>query len=118
ALDFARAHTRRNLYGPGWMFSFLLTGRPPFPEGTSAKKLLLRQMKEPPPLVQFRTDLPPRLQPVVSRMMAKQPQDRFQTPAEAARALEELSPRAAPVALLVPAARPLPPPPPLTIHYP
>jgi hypothetical protein len=50
--------------------------------------------------------------------MAKQPQDRFQTPAEAARALEELSPRAAPVALLVTAARPLGPPPAVPIQYP
>src|SRR5262249_46222473 len=50
--------------------------------------------------------------------MAKQPQDRFQTPAEAARALEELSPRAAPVAQLVPAARPLVPPPAVPIQYP
>ena len=40
------------------------------------------------PLDRLRADVPPALAAVVAKMMAKQPADRYQTPAEAARALD------------------------------
>jgi hypothetical protein len=63
-------------------------------------------MKDPVPVERFRNDLPPPLLPVVFRMMAKQPRERFQTPTEVACALHGII-SAAPVAL---PARPAPPP--------
>src|SRR5260370_1712497 len=50
--------------------------------------MLAQMEKAPEPLSLFRTDLPPLLLNVVTRMMAKKPEERFQTPAEVAHALE------------------------------
>jgi len=90
ALDFHQADIRADIYSLGCTFHFLLTGQPPFPAETNAKKLLLHQMKEPPPLEQFRRDLPPSVPAVVRTMLAKRPEDRWQSPVEVARALAPL----------------------------
>ena len=110
AHDFHGADIRCDVYSLGCTFYFLLTGQPPFPGGTIPQKLVRHMQGEPAPLEQCRRDLPPGLAAVVSRMMAKQPQQRFQTPAEVARALDAFAPAsAAPYALPVPGGpRPIP----------
>jgi hypothetical protein len=60
----------------------LLTGRPPFPDCTLAQKLHRHQTAEPIPVEQFRRDVPRDLVPVLRKMMAKRPQDRYQLPGE------------------------------------
>ncbi|OAI48954.1 hypothetical protein AYO44_06615 [Planctomycetaceae bacterium SCGC AG-212-F19] len=90
ALDFHKADIRADIYSLGCTFYFLLTGQPPFPGKTLAEKLLKHQQAEPPPLEKIRSDLPPGLVVVLRRMLAKRPQDRFQTPAEVVAALESL----------------------------
>src|SRR5262249_33882972 len=50
-------------------------------------KLLKHQTAEPEPVEQLRPDVPPALAAIVRTLMAKQPEDRFQTPAEVAAAL-------------------------------
>jgi len=110
ALDFHRADIRADIYSLGCTFYFLLTGQVPLPAETNAKKLLLHQMKEPPPLEQSRRDLPPLVPLVVRQMMAKLPEDRYQTPGEVARVLAPLVAGAAlPSTALVP-VRPTPSP--------
>src|SRR5262249_1565782 len=47
------------------------------------------QQAEPKPLAQFRTDLPAYLPGVIRKMMAKRPEDRYQTPGEVAQALAQ-----------------------------
>src|SRR5262249_32318117 len=54
---------------------------------TLAEKLVKHQQAEPPRLEDFRTDLPPALISVVRKMLAKRPEDRYQTPAEVAQFL-------------------------------
>jgi len=104
ALDFRQADIRADIYSLGCTLYFLLTGQPPFPEGTSAQKLLMHQMKEPVPLEQLRSDVPVGLSAMLRRMMAKQPADRMQAPAEVAWQLAPFSRETgAPLALLVPA---------------
>jgi serine/threonine protein kinase len=76
------ADTRSDIYSLGCTFYFCLTGRAPFPNGTVAKKLLCHQTQRPQPIRTLRSDLPKELVAVIDRMMAKRPQDRFQTPAE------------------------------------
>ena len=64
-----------------------MAGRPPFPGGSEIEKLAAHLDREPEPLGALRSDLPPGLEEVVRRMMAKDPDRRYQTPAEVAAAL-------------------------------
>ncbi len=73
---------RADIYALGGSLYFMLTGRSPFPEGTIAGKLISHQTKEPTPVTDFRSDVPPELLALLAKMMRKDPSDRFQTPAE------------------------------------
>jgi serine/threonine protein kinase len=87
ALDFHKADIRADIYSLGCAFYYLLTGQPPFPGATLAEKLVKHQQAPPPPLEQFRKDLPSGLSLVISKMLAKRPEQRYQTPADVATAL-------------------------------
>jgi WD40 repeat protein len=82
-----RADIRADVYSLGCTLYYLLTGRPPFPEGNFMQKVMAHCQRTPRPLTDFRNDLPPGLEQVLGRMMAKGPAQRYQTPGEAARAL-------------------------------
>lgn len=88
ALDFHAADIRADIYSLGCTLFFLLAGRAPFAGGTLAQKLLRHQNATPPDVQQLRADIPTGLAKVVQKMLAKQPADRYQTPAEVAAALE------------------------------
>jgi serine/threonine protein kinase len=83
---------RADVYGLGATLYFLLAGHPPFPAGTVSQKLLWHRTKEPTPIRQVRPEVPEALAAVVARMMAKDPRARYQTPAEAAAALQPFIP--------------------------
>ena len=89
------ADMRSDIYSLGCTFYFLLTGQPPFPDGTLMQKILQHQTAEPRPIDDFRTDVPPAVTMLIQRMMAKDPEKRFQTPASAALALLPFSRRPA-----------------------
>jgi phosphate ABC transporter phosphate-binding protein len=78
---------RADIYSLGATLYFLLTGRPPFEGESAVQKLVGHQLREPDPVHAVRPDLPADLGVVVSRMLAKEPVGRFQTPGEVARAL-------------------------------
>jgi serine/threonine protein kinase len=98
ALDPHKVDIRADVYSLGCTFYHLLAGKAPFAGGTSTQKLLRHQQDSPIPVEQLRLDVTPDLAAVVRRLMARQPEQRFQTPAEAALALQ---PFAAPIAGLV-----------------
>jgi serine/threonine protein kinase len=79
---------RADLYSLGCTFYFLLTGQVPFPGLSATEKLIKHQLEEPPPLAQFRSDIPPAVADVVMKLLAKKPVNRYQTPAELAAALD------------------------------
>jgi len=78
---------RSDIYSLGATFYFLLTGRAPFEEGTVAQKLLWHQVRKPPSIRSLRPDVPPEMEAVVEKMMAKSRRERFQTPKEVIGAL-------------------------------
>jgi serine/threonine-protein kinase len=88
---------RADLYSLGCTLYFLLTGRVPFPGGTLAQKLLSHQLDEPRPVEELRPETPPAVTAVLRQLMAKRPEDRYQTPAEAAEALAAAPVLAVPV---------------------
>jgi serine/threonine-protein kinase len=87
ALDFHKADIRADVYSLGCTFFYLLTGQPPFPGGSLVKKLMRHQQAEPPALDGFRPDVPAEVAAIVQKMLAKEPGDRFQQPAEVGAAL-------------------------------
>ena len=88
AADAHKADIRADIYSLGCTLYFLLSGRPPFKEGTLVKVVLAHIETEAPPLHEVRPEVPEALSAVVGKMMAKDPVARFQTPAEVAKALE------------------------------
>jgi serine/threonine protein kinase len=82
ARDPRNADVRSDIYSLGCTFFYMLTGRPPFPEGTVLQKLLQHQGDEPPDVRQLRPDLPEEVSRVLRKMMAKEPRRRYQDPAK------------------------------------
>ncbi len=87
ARDATSADARADIYSLGATFYFLLTGRPPFPGGSVLDKLKAHATQRPAPVEALRDDVPSDVLEILSRMLAKEPQDRFQTAAEVAKAL-------------------------------
>ncbi|MDR2757675.1 MAG: serine/threonine protein kinase [Planctomycetaceae bacterium] len=80
ARDPRSADIRSDIYSLGCTFFFMLSGRPPFPEGTVLQKLLQHQGDEPPDIRGFQPNIPAEVALLIQKMMAKDPRQRFQTP--------------------------------------
>ncbi len=79
---------RADIYALGVILFRALTGQHPF-EHDSYPMLVLKICTEPPPpLRRYRPDLPPALEVIAARMLAKTPGERFQTCAEVKAALK------------------------------
>jgi len=91
ARDPRNADVRSDLYSLGCTLYYVLTGQPPFPEGTVLQKLLQHQGDEPLDPRDFRPDLPDELYDITKKLMAKAPTSRYQTPGELAADLLALS---------------------------
>ncbi|MCS6865003.1 MAG: protein kinase, partial [Gemmataceae bacterium] len=87
ALDSHTVDIRADIYSLGATFYYLLTGSPPFPEGSVAQKLIWHQNRMPRSIKSIRPEVPDEIVAIVERMMAKDPAQRFQTPAEVMAAL-------------------------------
>src|SRR5437667_3444855 len=85
--DLHNVDIRSDLYSLGCTFYYLLTGQLPFPGGTTLEKLVRHGTEEPTPVIDLRPEVPPAVAAIVHRLMAKQPAERFQTPAELMAAL-------------------------------
>jgi hypothetical protein len=72
-----RLDVRSDIYSVGATLFYLLAGRPPFDERNTTDLLTKVAAQPAPSLVTLRPDLPRRLSHLVSRCLAKLPQDRF-----------------------------------------
>ena len=82
ARDPRSADVRSDLYSLGCTFYFMLTGFPPFPEGTVLQKLLSHSSETPPDVRLYRPELPEGVTTILNRLLAKIPNQRYQEPAE------------------------------------
>src|SRR5262249_34280468 len=83
----------------GCTFYHLLAGQPPFAGASMVAKIASHVTSEPPAIEEHRAELPWELGEVLRRMMAKRPDERYQTPAEVAQALEPFAASGAPVGI-------------------
>jgi serine/threonine protein kinase len=80
---------RTDIYSLGITFYHMLAGRPPY-RGDSAFDLAFQHVEgTPPKLRELRPDISPELEAVVMKMMAKKPEDRFQTGRDLLKALAQ-----------------------------
>lgn len=82
--------TRADLYALTAVFFEMLSGQPPYINGT-ALDIVLKHTREPiPSICQMRPDLPPEMDAFILKGMAKNPDMRFQTPDEYIKMIEQL----------------------------
>jgi serine/threonine protein kinase len=78
ALEPRTADVRSDIYSLGCTFYHALTGQPPVPEGTAAKKLHHHQYVAPVDPRQLNPSIPDEVAAILGRMMAKNPGHRYQ----------------------------------------
>jgi serine/threonine protein kinase len=90
ARDASLADIRSDIYALGCTLYHMLAGRPPFAEGGLGERVYKHIAADPPDIRELNPDVPPALWTILRRMLAKHPDDRFQTPAEVIEALRSL----------------------------
>lgn len=78
-LDATQVDGRSDLYAVGCVLCFALTGKPPFPGGTTKDKISSHRNQVPEPVQERRPDIPAEFAEIISRLMAKKPEDRYAT---------------------------------------
>ena len=102
--------TRADLYALSAVLFEMLTGKPPYTNGSALEIILQHTSAEIPSACQRRPDLPPEIDRFLQKALAKAPAARYQSPAEYIAAIEQLQriargePAQPPQALKVPQA--------------
>jgi len=82
AKDSGSADSRSDIYALGCTLYRMLSGNPPFAEGSIIERLMKHAKAEPTDLRTINVEVPDDLWAVCRRMLAKKPSQRYQTPAE------------------------------------
>jgi serine/threonine-protein kinase len=89
AQDSGSADIRSDIYSLGCTFYHMLSGKCPFPTGTLVERVLKHREAEPPDIRTLNPAVPAPVVEILGKMLAKRPEDRFQTPLELLQALEK-----------------------------
>jgi streptogramin lyase len=81
-----RVDARADVYALGGVLFTALTGQVPFPRESDEARLWAHLSAEPPHLSERAPNLPPELDPVIQRALAKRPEDRYPSAGDLARA--------------------------------
>lgn len=87
ARDSHGVDSRADIYSLGCSLYFVLTGHPPFCEGTMPQRLMGHLKLQPPSIHNDRPDAPHDLVEICAHMMAKKPDERYSTAGEVAEVL-------------------------------
>lgn len=88
ARDASRADIRSDLYSLGCVLYHALAGEPPFQDDNLVRQILRHATQGPIVLRERNAAVPPALEHVVMRLLAKDPNRRYDTPAHAAEGLK------------------------------
>lgn len=91
ALNSHTVDHRADIYGLGCTMYFLITGSPPFSDGTLAQRIAKHQNQMPEPIKKKRPDCPGELEGIVWKMIQKEPQYRYQSCADVAEVLHKFA---------------------------
>jgi serine/threonine-protein kinase len=91
ARDSSLADIRSDIYSLGCTFYQMLCGQPPFADGGIGERVYKHIAADPPDIRLLNPDVSTSLWTVLRRMLAKHPDDRFQTPTELIEALRSLT---------------------------
>jgi serine/threonine-protein kinase len=91
ALNSHKVDHRADIYGLGCTLYFLLTGKPPFSDGTLAQRIAKHQTEMPTPIRQLEPECPGELEGICVKMIQKDPRYRYQTAGDVADALEKFA---------------------------
>jgi serine/threonine-protein kinase len=93
ARDSAAADVRSDIYSLGCTFYHMLAGKPPFADGGLGERLYKHLQSEPPDVREVNPAVPEEMWAVLRKMLAKEPANRYQTPAEVLKDLKGLKGR-------------------------
>lgn len=90
ARDARRVDIRADIYSLGCTLYHMVAERPPFPDDNPVRQIMRHANEDAKPLRELNPAIPATLSQVVGKMLAKDPADRYPTPAGAATALQSL----------------------------
>jgi len=88
ALNSCKVDARSDIYSLGCVLYFALVGQPPFSDGSISERLLQHQIADPPAIKSLRPTVPQTLISVCETMLAKKPNERYQSAGEVVQVLE------------------------------
>ncbi len=88
ALNSHKVDARADLYGLGCTMYFLLTGQPPFPDGTIAQRIAKHQAQMPTDVRKLRPQCPGELEGICVKLLQKDPKFRYVSATQTAEVLE------------------------------
>ena len=91
ALNSHEVDHRADIYGLGCTLYFLLTGKPPFSDGTLAQRIAKHQTEMPTAIRKIQSDVPGELEGICVKMIQKDPRYRYQSAADVAEVLEKFA---------------------------
>jgi serine/threonine protein kinase len=84
------ADVRSDLYSLGCVLYHMLTGQMPFPDSSVVRQIVRHATEMPKPLKELAPDVPVAAQEILDKLLAKDPAQRYPTPAAAQKAVEGL----------------------------